>query len=62
MADEFHNGNTKAGTIGGILIVLLFKINLQEIFHTALLAAVGALVSFGISVTLKWLLHKFRKK
>lgn len=62
MAEEINTSNTRIGTLGGMMVVLFFKVDMSEILHTALLAAVGAIASFGISVLLKFILQKFRKK
>jgi Na+-translocating ferredoxin:NAD+ oxidoreductase RnfA subunit len=53
---------TKAGTAGGILTILLANINSGEILKTAVLAAVGAAVSFTVSMVLKWMLRRVRKE
>jgi len=45
--------NTRATTIGGTLLVLLVFIDRADIIRTAVLAGVGALVSFMISFLLK---------
>jgi len=45
--------NTRATTIGGTLLVLLVFIDGADIIRTAVLAGVGALVSFMISFLLK---------
>jgi urea transporter len=42
----------RAGTIGGTLIVLLLHISSEELLKTAVLAALGAAVSFGVSFLL----------
>ena len=52
----------RAATVGGILTVLLFKVNIDELLMNALLAAVGALVSFGVSTFLSYLLKRWRRK
>ncbi len=50
----------KAGTAGGTLLTI--GLNLQEdIFKTALLAAVGASLSFVVSLCLKLLFKWIRK-
>ena len=51
---------TTAGTAGGLLLVLV-QVSSTEILKTAVLAAVGAFVSFSLSVGLKWLLQQLRK-
>jgi hypothetical protein len=52
-------GNIKNGTIGSTLLVLLFSIDTEELLSTIILAAIGAIVSFIISVLLE---RVFRKK
>jgi uncharacterized membrane protein len=54
-------GSTKAGTAGGTAFVLLFSLQAGELLHTAVLAGVGAAVSFAVSICLKWLVRKIRK-
>ena len=56
------NANTLAGTIGGTLLVLCLKISLEEIAHTALLALIGAVVSFSVSVVMKVIINRFKKR
>jgi hypothetical protein len=53
---------TKAGTIGGTLLTIVCNIHLEDLTRTAVLAAVGAGVSFTISVFLKWIISKLKKK
>jgi hypothetical protein len=55
------NTSTKAGTIGGILFVLI-QISTQEIFKTAVLASIGAGVSFTVSLLLKMAVKKMMRK
>jgi hypothetical protein len=52
---------TKAGTLGGTLLILLVKVNFSELVSTAVLAAVGASVSFAVSIGLKQLIKLVRK-
>ena len=56
------NSNTMAGTTGGTLLVVLLQVGQGELVKTMLLAAVGAAVSFTVSLFLKWLLRHFRQK
>jgi hypothetical protein len=53
---------TKAGTIGGTLFVLLLHITSEEVLKTALLAAVGAGVSFFVSYALNRIIKRRRLK
>jgi hypothetical protein len=52
-------GNIKNGTVSSTLLVLLFSIDTEELLSTIILAAIGAIVSFIISVLLE---RVFRKK
>lgn len=49
-------GSARAGTLGGTLTVLL-TLNSQAMLETVVLAALGALVSFSVSIALKRLLR-----
>ena len=62
MEQPYLNGNAKAGTLGGTLLVFLFKIGLNDLLTSAVLAAVGAAVSFTVSVMLKLLLKWIMRK
>lgn len=59
---SFHNGNTWAGMAGGTILVILLRMDMQEIGHTVLLAAIGAVVSFTVSVLLRYIIRKFLRK
>lgn len=48
-----HHSGTKAGTVGGTLLSVLSQINSGDVFQTCVLAAVGATVSFVVSLLLK---------
>jgi len=51
---------TRTGTIGGTLLVILIQINFQELLKTAILAAIGASVSFLVTVGWKWFIGKVK--
>jgi mannitol-specific phosphotransferase system IIBC component len=55
-------GSTKAGTFGGTLLVLLMHLSSEEVLKTVLLAAIGAVVSFMVSMVLKEVVRRGRKK
>jgi hypothetical protein len=48
---EFRSSDTKAGTIGGVLLALLLRISGNELLQTALFSAVGA---FGQLQRVSW--------
>jgi mannitol-specific phosphotransferase system IIBC component len=62
MSDQLYLNGTKAGTIGGTLIVIFANIAVAEMIKTAFLAAIGAVVSFIISVLMNWVMKKMKKK
>ncbi|MEL7588455.1 MAG: hypothetical protein AAGU19_17225 [Prolixibacteraceae bacterium] len=62
MANLIDGAGTRAGIAGGTLTVLLVHISSGDLARTAILAAVGALVSFTVSVLLKMLVQQLRKK
>lgn len=62
MENDLSHGHTVAGTAGGTLLVLLVKLSFSEMGHTVLLAALGATVSFGVSVLLKRLSKRYSSK
>ena len=58
MEQPLHTNYTKTGTVCGTLLVLLFKLNSEDLLASAVLAVVGASVSFLVSVFWKWVLRK----
>ena len=50
--------DVQMGTLGGTLCSLLFRFPLEDLFRTAISAAVGAAVSFAVSR----LLNKGRRR
>ncbi|HAD33064.1 MAG TPA: hypothetical protein DCF44_00920 [Chitinophagaceae bacterium] len=62
MATNHHiEGGTILGTVSGTGLTLLANIGSTDIIKTVVLAAIGAVVSFCVSVSLKWLAKKLRK-
>ena len=55
------NTGTKAGTIGGTLLTICYNINSEDITKTIVLAGIGAVFSFVVSLLLKALLKYFKK-
>ncbi len=56
-----HHGEhtTAAGTITGTLFSVAATIDLQDYYKTVILAVIGALASFIVTVVLKWLWNRF---
>jgi tRNA G18 (ribose-2'-O)-methylase SpoU len=52
---------TRTCTIGGMLTIILANIHSSDILKTALLAAIGAAVSFTISQVLRWALNRWKR-
>ena len=61
MMNQVFDDNTKIGTAGGTLLTILFNINSTDLFKTGVLAAVGALVSFSVTLFLKYLIKRLKK-
>jgi mannitol-specific phosphotransferase system IIBC component len=59
-SNSYQNGGTVGGTIGGTLLVVLLQINAADIFKTCMLAAIGAVVSFMVSLCMKWILQRLQ--
>lgn len=54
-------GGTIAGTVSGTALTVIANIGSADILKTVILAALGAVVSFSVSLLLKWL-FKSRKR
>jgi len=55
------SGGLRAGTAGGTLTIVLANIATADLFKTILLAAVGAAVSFSVSLLLRVLVRRWKK-
>ena len=53
--------HTAAGTAGGFILVLLTQLNSTDMFRSAVLALIGGVVSFGVSMGLKLLVRYLKK-
>jgi mannitol-specific phosphotransferase system IIBC component len=58
-----HNieSGTILGTVSGTVLTVLVNIGSSDVLKTVVLAALGAVVSFSVSLLLKWLHNKFKK-
>lgn len=62
MATHNHTENgTIIGTVGGTVLTVAMNIGSSDILKTVVLAALGAIVSFSVSLLLKWIVKKFKK-
>lgn len=62
MSNHQHiGGGTIAGTVSGTALTVMVNVGSSDVIKTVVLAALGAVVSFTVSVLLKWL-FKSRKR
>jgi hypothetical protein len=61
MTDSNFTGHTKYSTLGGIITILFYNIGTGDVVKTMVLAAIGAFVSFFISLVLRYCMNKWRK-
>ncbi|HSC36509.1 MAG TPA: hypothetical protein VLD19_01510 [Chitinophagaceae bacterium] len=59
--NQYFDTHAKAGTAGGTLLSIFANIQSGDILKTAVLAAIGAVVSFGITLLLKSIIRHFKK-
>jgi hypothetical protein len=57
-----HGLHVKTGTAGGTLLIILWNIEASDLLRTAVLAAVGAMVSYGVSYMMKWMIGRRRPR
>ena len=62
MNNYITDADTRAGTITGTLLVLLFQVNLTQLLSTVIVAASGAIASFVVSASCRYLYNRFGKK
>ena len=59
-----HNNiesGTILGTVSGTVLTVAVNIGSSDIIKTAILAALGAVVSFSVSLLLKWCVKRLRR-
>lgn len=61
MTDHSMGIGTRAGIIGGTLLSIMVNISSGDLISTAVLAALGAVVSFFVSIILKWLIKQIKR-
>ena len=62
MTAHDNHGGTAAGTVGGTLLTIVANIHSEDIVKTAVLALIGATVSFGASMFMKWISKGIRRR
>ena len=61
MNQQYFDNSTKAGTLGGTLLTIFVNIKSEDLLKTGILAAVGAVVSFSVTLLLKFLIKRLKK-
>ena len=61
MMNQVFDQNTKAGTLGGTFLTIVANIQSSDLLKTGILAAIGAVVSFGVTLFLKFLIKRIKK-
>jgi hypothetical protein len=61
MTSANGNSSTAAGTAGGTLLTIFANVHSEDLVKTTLLACIGAVVSFMVSLALKRVARKVRK-
>jgi hypothetical protein len=61
MNQGYFDNSTKAGTAGGTLLTIFVNIKSEDLLKTGILAAVGAVISFSVTLFLKFLIKRFKK-
>jgi mannitol-specific phosphotransferase system IIBC component len=59
--EHMFDNTTKVGTAAGTMLTILVNISSEDLLKTAVLAAVGAAVSFVVTLVLKALVRYFHK-
>lgn len=57
-----HLSNQNAGTVGGTFLAFIGMVDPNDMLKTAILAAIGAIVSFIVSAILKRIFKSKKKK
>jgi mannitol-specific phosphotransferase system IIBC component len=58
-----HNNiesGTIMGTVSGTVLTVAVNVGSSDILKTVILASLGAVVSFSVSLLLKWLVKRFK--
>lgn len=58
---QYFDNTTKAGTAGGTLLTIFANITSEDVIKTIILAAIGAAVSFTVTIFLKALIKRLKK-
>lgn len=61
MQSQFDD-TVKTGTAAGTLLIILANVYSEDVIRTAFLAALGAAVSFGVTLFLKTVIRRWMKR
>jgi hypothetical protein len=53
------DSHTKAGILGGTILSAFMNLSWHAIVYTIIMAAIGAVVSFLVSLLLRWLVKQY---
>ncbi|HTC00224.1 MAG TPA: hypothetical protein VK705_06035 [Ferruginibacter sp.] len=59
--NQYFDTHTKAGTASGTLLTIFANIHSADLVKTAVLAAIGAMVSFSVTLCLKVVIRYFKR-
>ena len=56
-----HSNHTLMGTAGGTFLSVMPNLHSEDVLKTVVLASIGAVVSFIVSLALKYLIKKHKR-
>ena len=56
----YHDHSTAQGTVSGTVLTVISRIDSHDYLKTAILAIVGAIVSFVVTLFLKWVVNRVK--
>jgi len=59
--NQYFDNTTKAGTISGTLLTIVGNLHSEDLIKTAMLAGIGAMVSFTVTLAMKLVMKWFKK-
>ena len=62
MSEQSFISGTKMGTMGGTITIILANIRTADLLKTIILAALGATVSFVVSLLLKYVMKWWKRR
>jgi len=60
--EQYFDHTTKLGTVSGTLLTVLANIRSEDVIKTTLLAGIGAVISFSVTLCLKAVVRYFRRR